>query len=314
MLVERIKAWNTQHELIKVTFMSIDFSGKTALISGAAGGIGLALAKEFGSLGMNIVMADIDEKALNDSADELKSQGISVLASKLDVTSLAQWESTVASAKEKFGGLYMLVNNAGVGGIPGTIEETNNDIWRWVVDVNMMGVLHGTQAATPLIKESGDGGYIVNVASMAGMGGTPYSAAYSATKAAVVSMTESWAVELYKHNIHVSALCPEFVKTRIHESLRNLQDKYKQSPIKTNKENLKKSRGAAAELVENGISTELLAKRVVEALNHKQRYIFTHPAYRKVIAMRGKALDDAFVDAAESELVKHLIDKEMVSL
>jgi NAD(P)-dependent dehydrogenase (short-subunit alcohol dehydrogenase family) len=290
------------------------YEGKTALISGAASGIGLALAREFGSLGMNVVMADIEMTALNKACSTLKSEGLNVMPFELDVTEYSQWESCVKTAVSEFGGLHMVVNNAGVGGIPGKIEETNNDTWRWVVDVNLLGVMYGTQAATPAIKASGQGGWIINVASMAGMGGVPYSAAYSATKAAVVSMTESWAVELKRDNIHVSALCPAFVKTRIHESLRTQQDKYKTEAIKGDPKRLKEGFGKATALVESGIEAELLAKRVVEALASKQTYIFTHPNYREAVANRSQALDAAFEDAQNSELVKHLINDEIVSL
>lgn len=293
--------------------MAIDFSGKTAIISGAAGGIGFALSKELASQGMNILMADIDEATLNASVESLVSEGLSAKAARLDVTDYEQWESVVSQAKETFGAVHMVVNNAGVGGIPGKIEETNHDTFRWVVDVNMMGVLFGTQAATPAIKEAG-GGWIINVASMAGMGGVPYSVAYSATKAAVVSMTESWAQELKRDNIWVSALCPAFVKTRIHESLRTMQPKYKSEKPLGNPETLKKGFGAAAALVESGISSELLAKRVIEALNNKQTYIFTHPNYRESVQMRAQFLDKAFEDAENSPLVSHLKDDEIVSL
>lgn len=294
--------------------MSIDFSNKTAIISGAAGGIGLALAQELGQQGMQIVMADIDFKALQQSADQLSAQGLSVLACELDVTDYTQWESVVKAAKDQFGSVHMVVNNAGVGGIPSSIEQTDSNIWQWVVDVNMTGVMFGAKAAIPAIKETGEGGWVINVASMAGMHGVPYATAYSATKAAVVSMTESWAVELKSHNIHVAALCPAFVKTRIHESLRTKQEKYETSALKGNAEQLKKGFNKAAALVESGIDAELLAKRVVEALNNKQMYIFTHPNYRESVGYRGKAIDNAFKDAQNSPLVKHLIDDEIVSL
>jgi NAD(P)-dependent dehydrogenase (short-subunit alcohol dehydrogenase family) len=294
--------------------MTIDFSNKTAIISGAAGGIGFALAREFGQLGMKVVMADIDQKTLKVSADTLSSEGIKVLACALDVTDFAQWQDVVKAAKEHFGAVHMLVNNAGVGGILASIDKTDNAIWQWVMDVNVTGVMYGAKASTPAIKESGEGGWIINVASMAGMGGVPYSSAYAASKAAVVSMTESWAVELKSHNIHVSALCPAFVKTRIHESVRTKQEKYATSVLKENAEKLKKGFGQAAALVESGIEAELLAKRVVEALNSKQLYIFTHPNYREPIAERAKFIDKAFADAQNSPLVQHLIDEEITSL
>lgn len=293
--------------------MSIDYTGKTAVISGAAGGIGLALSQALGEKGMNIVMADIDTDALEKSCAKLTDKGIAAIVSPLDVTDYSQWQRTVGLAEKTFGGVNMVINNAGVGGIPGSIEETNHDNWRWVIDVNLMGVLYGTQAATPSIKKAG-GGWIVNVASMAGMAGVPYSNAYGATKAAVVSMSEGWAAELTHHNIHVSVLCPAFVQTRIHESMRNLQDKYKSEGPVSNPKKLKEGFNKAAALVNSGITTELLAARVLEALEEKQFYIFTHPNYRKPIAGRAAYIDKAFSSAQDSPLVAHLIDEEIVSL
>lgn len=301
------------------THAPIDYTGKTALISGAAGGIGLALAQEFGSLGMNIVIADIDQGALASAKASLAASNINVLACTLDVSDFAQWQHCVEQTIAKFGKLHMVVNNAGVGGIPGKIEQTDHNTWKWVVDVNLMGVLYGTQAATPAIKQHGEGGWIINVASMAGMMGVPFSSAYAATKAAVVSMTESWAVELRPHNIHVSVLCPAFVKTRIHESLRNKQAKYSSGDApkavsSQDKERYRKSFGQAAALVESGIPPELLAKRVVEALSTRQQYIFTHPNYRQAAVYRAGLIDQAFDDAAQSDLVKHLLNDDVVSL
>lgn len=294
--------------------MSIDFSNKTAIISGAAGGIGFALARELGQLGMNIVMADIDEDSLKASETTLRNEGVSVLACKLDVTHFDEWQTLVTSAQACFGKVHMLINNAGVGGVPSSIDKSDNAIWQWVVDVNLMGVMFGAKVVTPAIKEHGEGGWIINVASMAGMTGVPFSSAYSATKAAVVSMTESWAIELKKHNIHVSALCPAFVKTRIHESLRTKQDKYSTDVLQKNPESIKKGFGEAAALVESGIEASLLAKRVVEALNSKQTYIFTHPNYRESMANRAAYIDSAFADAESSPLVGHLKDDEVTTL
>lgn len=293
--------------------MAIDFNNKTAVISGAAGGIGFALSKSLGEKGMNIVMADIDKVELDKSCQKLTDMGISVISSALDVTDYEQWQNTVTLAESEFGGVNMVINNAGVGGIPGSIEESNHDNWRWVIDVNLMGVLYGTQAATPAIKKAG-GGWIINVASMAGMAGVPYSNAYGATKAAVVSMSEGWAAELKHHNIQVSVLCPAFVQTRIHESMRNLQDKYKSDAALSNPKKLKEGFNKAAALVNSGITTELLAARVLEALEEKQFYIFTHPNYRTPIAGRSAYIDKAFESAQNSPLVGHLIDDEIVNL
>lgn len=292
--------------------MSNQYTGKTAVISGGAGGIGLALASEFGQLGMNIVIGDIDKAQLAVAEKQLKELDISVLACTLDVTQNQEWIDLVAATKETFGAIHMLVNNAGVGGIPGSINETKLDTWKWVLDVNVMGVVNGTQAVGPEIKAHGQGGWIINVASMAGMNGVAYSGAYAASKAAVVSMSESWAAELKKDNIAVSALCPAFVKTRIHESLRNLQPEYKNVKAQgTTKSSNKEGINHAAALVESGIPTAMLAKRVVEALDSGQSYIFTHPNYRQGVSYRSHLLDKAFADAEDSEIVGHLKDDEI---
>jgi len=294
--------------------MPNQFTGKTVIISGGAGGIGLALARELGANGMNVVIADIDQVQLATAEASLRDSDVKVVACPLDVTDFEQWQAVVSEAKKHFGKVHMVVNNAGVGGLPSRLEDANHDAWRWAIDVNLMGVVYGAQAATPSLKEHGEGGWIINVASMAGMGGMPYADAYCATKAAVVSLSEGWAAELKPFGIYVSVLCPAFVKTQIHNSHRNMQEKYKsaikQSTAPTVDADVIK--GAAA-LVEAGIPPELLAKRVVEAVASKQRYIFTHPNYRNDIAARGSRLDDAFADAQASPLVGHLINEKVTS-
>ncbi|MBU3004419.1 SDR family NAD(P)-dependent oxidoreductase [Paraglaciecola arctica] len=295
--------------------MSNQFAGKTAIISGGAGGIGFALAEEFGQLGMNIVIADIDQNQLTEAQRKLQETNIPVLACALDVTNYQQWQETVTAAQNKFGNIHMLVNNAGVGGVPGSVEDTKLETWKWVMDVNVMGVVNGTQAVAPSMKQHNEGGWIINVASMAGMNGVPYSGAYAASKAAVVSMSESWAGELKRHNIAVSALCPAFVKTRIHESLRNLQDEYQEVKDQgAAKAATSQGVNKAKELVESGIPTSMLAKRVVEALQSGQTYIFTHPNFRAPIAYRSSLLDAAFADAENSPIVSHLKDDEIKML
>lgn len=294
--------------------MSNEFAGKTAIISGAAGGIGFALAEALAKQGMNIVMGDIDNMALTESGGALREQGFDVLTCALDVTDYSQWEDIVASAKEKFGKVHMVVNNAGVGGSPGKLEDAEHETWRWVMDVNVMGVLYGAQACVPAIKEHGEGGWVLNVASMAGMMGMPYAGAYCASKAAVVSMTESWVAELQPFGIHTSVLCPAFVKTRIHESYRNRQQNYAVAADKRiDKEKLKAGAQAATKAVESGIPATMLAERVVEALQSEQTYIYTHPNYRKVTSGRFKAIDSAFEDAEQSAVVGHLINDEIVT-
>ena len=279
-----------------------NYKNKTAVISGGAEGIGLGIAQALGQQGMNVVLGDIDEVQLVKAEEALKAEGINVLTMKMDVTDPAQWKSLGERAIERFGKVHMLVNNAGVASAPGPIEKTNHTDWKWVVDVNLYGVINGAEAMVPLIKEHGEGGWMINVASMAGMIGVPYAGAYTATKVAVVGMSESWNVELAKHNIHVSVLCPAFVKTRIHLSHRNRQQEHRDTQRKVDP-NATPKHNAAQAFVESGIPTELVGQRVVEALNAKELYIFTHPAQRDAIQQRSKAIDEAFERAQNSPLL-----------
>jgi NAD(P)-dependent dehydrogenase (short-subunit alcohol dehydrogenase family) len=208
----------------------------------------------------------------------------------------------------------MLVNNAGVGGGTGSIEQINHDDWRWVLDVNLMGVIYGTQTIVPLIKKHGEGGWLLNVASMAGMVGVPYAGAYTATKVAVVGMSESWYEELKPHDINVSVLCPAFVKTRINLSERNRQPGYVPEEHHHGVDSSKSEAMAAhmQKVINNGLAVDIVGERVVEALNTGELYIFTHPNYRQVVQQRYKAIDDAFERAAASPLLSHVVNENIV--
>ncbi|MDG0965783.1 MAG: SDR family NAD(P)-dependent oxidoreductase [SAR86 cluster bacterium] len=285
------------------------FAGKTAVISGGAEGIGLSIAQALGNQKMNIVIADIDQSNLEKARLELESDGVSVLAVALDVAQEDQWQEVANQAVAKFGKVHMVVNNAGVGGDTGPIESQDTKGWQWTLDVNLMGVVYGAKVMTPLIKKHGEGGWIVNVASMAGMGGIPYAGAYTATKAAVVALSESWAGELEGDGIHVSVLCPAFVQTRIYESARNRPEKYQPDPTpKLEKTVLTNS---AKQMVESGIDVSIVGKRVVEALNDKEFYIFTHPNYRFLMQERTAAIDEAFTKSAKSPLLKNITDQKI---
>ena len=272
------------------------FEGRTAVISGGAEGIGLSIAKALGEQKMNIVLADIDEKNLLKSTAELESLGISVLGALLDVADEMQWKTVAKKAVERFGKVHMVVNNAGVGGDSGPIENQETEGWQWALGVNLMGVVYGAKIMIPLIKKHGEGGWILNVASMAGMGGVPYSGVYTATKAAVVALSESWAQELQNKRIGVSVLCPAFVQTRIYDSERNRPNKYKSETY--NPENESSFSKQTKQMVKDGIDVSIVGKRVVEAINHGELYIFTHPNYRQLNQERFNGIDEAFARSA----------------
>jgi len=285
------------------------FEGRTAVISGGAEGIGLSIAKALGEQKMNIVLADIDEKNLLKSTAELESLGIPVLAALLDVADEMQWKSVAEKAVERFGKVHMVVNNAGVGGDSGPIENQETEGWQWALGVNLMGVVYGAKVMTPLIKGHGEGGWILNVASMAGMGGVPYSGVYTASKAAVVALSESWAAELKDKRIGVSVLCPAFVQTRIYDSERNRPDKYKSENYQI--ENESSFSKQTKQMVKDGIDVSIVGKRVVEAINHGELYIFTHPNYRQVNQQRFNGIDEAFARSAQSPLLKDIVDQKI---
>ena len=278
-----------------------ELAGKTALISGGAEGIGLALAKAFGGLGMNIVVADIEAEAIDRAASQLSDAGVNFHTVLMDVAIREDWQRTVDTALSTYGAIHMLVNNAGVGGGMGAVGNLDESGWRWAIDVNLMGVVYGVEAVIPVMKSQGEPGWLINVASMAGMSGVPMAGSYTATKAAVVALTEAWAVELASSDIHVSVLAPAFVKTRIHQSYRNRQARYAMT-TKPGPDVMKLAAGSA-NAVENGIPVEQLAERVLEALAAKELYIFTHPHYRQVTDARSAAIAKAFEHAASSPVV-----------
>lgn len=290
-----------------------NFAGKTVVVSGGAEGIGLSIAQAMGRQGMNVVLGDIDAAQLEQAQQQLQAQGIEVLTCVMDVTRVEQWADLAEQALARFGKVHMLVNNAGVGTMGESIERSKIEDWRWVVDVNLMGVVHGAQAMIPLIKQHGEGGWLLNVASMAGMGGVPFAGAYTATKVAVVGMSESWHAELQSHNIQVSVLCPAFVKTRINLSSRNRQAEYGGDSEHAGAS--EKSRAMAAHMqkvIDNGLPVEIVGERVVEALKANELYIFTHPSYRAVVEKRSQAIEAAFERAAASPLLANVLNEDIV--
>lgn len=281
--------------------MITDFRGKTAFITGGASGIGLSMARAFGRAGMNVVLADIDQAAAAAAAEKLAGEQIKAAPVYCDVSERAGVRTAALEAIAAFGKVHVVCNNAGVGagGEIGTVPERD---WDWIIDVNLKSVVYGTEVFTPLIKSHGEGGHFVNTASMAGMVSPPGMEPYSATKFAVVAMSEGWAQQLAPLNIGVSVLCPGFVKTRIHESGRARQDKY--GGVREEEASLVGSASDTAQAVLSGIDPDVVGARVVEAVRDGDLYIFTHPHFKEIVDMRFAAIDAAFDKAAKSEALK----------
>jgi NAD(P)-dependent dehydrogenase (short-subunit alcohol dehydrogenase family) len=267
-----------------------DLSGKTAFITGGASGIGLAMARSFGAVGMNVMLADIEEAPLAAALEDLSSRQIKADGVICDVSDRAALQAAAAKTIETFGKVHLVCNNAGVGA-GGPIDQVKTSDWDWIVSVNLMGVVYGVEVFLPLIRSHGEGGHFINTASMAGHVSPPGMEPYCATKFAVVAMSEGWAGQLAPENIGVGVLCPGFVKTNIDTSGRARPDRFG---------------GPATELpdvsgglVQSGIDPARVGERVLEAVLNNERYIFTHPNMRAAIQMRYAAVMAGF-DAADA--------------
>ncbi len=198
-----------------------DLEGKVAVVTGAASGIGRALADRWVTEGMKVVLADIEGIPLEAARDELDAAGADVLAVRTDVSDAAQVDALAAATLEHFGAVHLVCNNAGVGG-GGLSWEAGLDEWDWVLGVNLLGVVHGIRSFVPHLVAQ-DEGHVVNTASIAGFAYAPMMGPYNASKAAVVAISETLKAELglQGSKVGVSVLCPGWVNTRIHESDRN---------------------------------------------------------------------------------------------
>lgn len=213
---------NGEHKTTSSNKTPMDLAGRTAVVTGAAGGIGLALTERLIAAGMSVVMADIEEETLAREATRLESDGASVLGVLTDVRDPDAVEALRDQALSVYGSVHVLCNNAGVAP-GGPMAETTPADWRWVVDVNILGVAYGVTTFTQLFLDQGEG-HIVNTASEAGLVTNAQLGMYCATKHAVVGMSESLWREVHPQGVGVSVLCPNLVDTKIFESERNRTD------------------------------------------------------------------------------------------
>ena len=275
-----------------------DLKGKTAFITGGASGFWLEFARGFLKKGMNVALADIEEPALARAADALQADSTRLRGFVCDVADRASLQAAAEGAIAAFGRVHLVCNNAGVGGRPGGIEELSARQWEWVLSINLMGVVHGIAVFLPHMRGHGEGGHFLNTASMAGMLGQPHDGPYSASKAAVVGISETLSYELRGGNIGVSVLCPGFARTGIADSERNAPAdlaKEAEAPL---------SEAAAAhavrvrEFVATGIAPAEVAARALRGIIDGDLYIFTHPDMRPMLQKRLARINAAY-DKAE---------------
>lgn len=266
--------------------------GSTAVITGAASGIGLALAQRAATQGMNVVLADVDDAGLVAAAETLDGAvRDGVVTVRCDVSDPDAVDALAATAYERFGSVELLCNNAGVGG-GGTVAELSRKDWEWVLGVNLWGVIHGVTSFLPRMVEAGAPAHVVNTASMAGFFATAGMAPYAVSKFGVVALSESMRAELAGTQVGISVLCPGWVSTRIHESERN-------RPVELTVERpprAEEMRDMIRQVIESGLPASEVAESVFDAVHADRFWIFTHPDMVRSTAARQEeilaALDD----------------------
>ncbi len=259
-----------------------DLQGKVAVITGGASGIGRAVADQAAAEGMKIVLGDIEEGPLKEAVNELTGQGAEALGVVTDVADAASVRALRDQALDRFGAVHLVHNNAGIG-LGGPIWEVSEEDWRWILGVNLWGVIHGVATFVPLLIAQGEG-HVVNTASIAGLTAAPFLGPYNASKHAVVAISETLFKDLQSVGapIGVSVLCPGFVQTRIAESERNRPDWAPDRDVAGADE----LRGVVQNMVDGGIAPTAVADRVIDAVRANTFYVLTHPELDDAITTR----------------------------
>ena len=263
-----------------------EFKDRVAVVTGAASGIGRAMAERFAAAGMKIVLADVEEGALSSTEQEMKAKGASILSVVTDVSKADQIQSLAQKTTETFGGVHIVCNNAGVGSSGLSWDQPLAD-WEWVIGVNLWGVIYGVRTFVPIMLEQKTEGHIVNTVSMAGLVSSPFMSVYDVSKHGVVTLSESLHHELAMQGgqIKVSVLCPGFVKTNIIDSERNRPAEF-QTPQQELDEAGQAMSQAFRQMVAQGMPPAEVAEKVFAAIQDEKFYILPHPELREAVRLR----------------------------
>lgn len=256
-----------------------NFEGTVGFITGAAGGIGFAVAEALAQRGMMMMLADIEADTLADAAQRLAVYDTEIATVVLDVSDLEAYQHAATATLERFGKVNFLFNNAGVGAGSFAGEGAIDD-WRWVINVNLLGVVYGVECFLPGMRLLDEPCHILNTASMAGHVAHPGMGAYTATKYAVVGYSETLEMELIESNVGVSVLCPAWVKTRIADSRRNHPDGKGLDPQSS------LSKDIAKVIEDDGMLPAEVAQMVISGMANEELYLFTHPEFWSPLEQR----------------------------
>ena len=266
--------------------------GRVAFITGGASGIGFGMAKVFSSAGMKVVIADIRQDHLDQAMALFENAGDMIHPIKLDVTDRGAMENAAQETLRTFGKVHVLCNNAGVN-LFGPIQQATYEDWDWVLSVNLGGVINGIQTFLPRIRSHGEGGHIVNTASMSGIYVSGGVGVYTTSKFAVVGLSEALCLDLQPDNIGVSVLCPGFVNSKIYDCGRTRPDRLARSGYTIGEEQMERLKIVHDEI---GMDPVEVGQKVLSAIRKNDLYIFTHSEFREDIRKRNEALIAATPD------------------
>lgn len=265
-----------------------EFKGRVAVVTGAASGIGRAMAERFAAEGMKVVLADVEREALAKTETEMKASGATVLAVTTDVSRAADVQSLADRTIDAFGAVHVLCNNAGVGPVMGASWELTEADWQWVLGINLWGALHGIRVFVPVMLGQDSEGHIVNTASMAGLLSAPWGATYDVAKHGIVTLSESLHRELAMigAKVKVSVLCPAWVKTQLMDGDRNRPAELQNEPGQQTTPQATLFDQAVRQLVTNGTDPKEIGDLVLNAIRDEKFYILPHPEWKEQVRDR----------------------------
>ena len=267
-----------------------DFKGKTAIVTGAASGIGLGIAKALARAGANIVLADLRAEPLEAARQAIEAIGVRAVGVTVDVSDPASIEAAGKAALDAFGALHIAVNNAGVAMHGTPVESVTPQEWDWVTGVNVKGVINGIRTFVPMIRSHGQGGHVVNTGSISSffVREGRNQGAYAMTKYAVLALSEALEQELAGSGIGVSVLCPGGVTTSIFDSAATRPDRFGGSYSRPEQEAMKSAFSTGA------LAPDVVGRRVLQAIQDNEFYVLTHTSERETVAARFDRILAAF--------------------
>ena len=267
-------------------------AGKVAFITGGGSGIGLGMAQVFGGAGMKVVIADVRQDHLEQAMATLRASGVQTHGIRLDVSDRAAFGRAAQETLGLHGKVHLLCNNAGVS-LFGPMDAATYDDWDWIMGVNVNGVINGLQSFVPHLKAQGEGSHIVNTASMAGLLVGPGMGLYSASKYAVVGLTQSLRLDLAPHGIGVSVLCPGFVRSNIHEAVLSRPKRLAQTGYPVGAEDMKR----LDQLLSVGMTPLDVAQAVLRGVMRNDAWIFPHAEFAAELRAEFDAIMAALPEA-----------------